>query len=107
MRRAMGLGRRAIRSPGLAPTRAPPLHSATPCHYISDTAPAAGNGHWVDAWGGARRDVVARGWAVGRMGPRGCQAWDDPKTVEGESGPLARAAIKAPTPRHTTPVPTD
>src|SRR5262249_5661244 len=37
----------------------------------SDLAPARapGHGRWVDAWGGARRDGVARGWVVRRMGP--------------------------------------
>src|SRR5215469_8790450 len=38
------------------------------------------------------------------MGPCGCQAGDDPKTV-GERA--RRAAIEAPSPLHTTPAPTD
>ena len=28
--------------PRLAPTRAPPLHPTTPCHYMSGTRPATG-----------------------------------------------------------------
>ena len=47
------------------------------------TTPPAGDGA-VDTRAGwwARRDVVARGWVDGWMGPCGCQALGEPKSVK-------------------------
>ena len=65
----------------LAPTRAPHVHPAAPCHYILGDHPTP-DARWADAWGGgARRHVVARGGGVEWMGPCGCQARDHPETV--------------------------
>ncbi len=61
--------------PRLAPTRAPPLRPATPCHYLSGNRPAtrrrpdgrgSGDGQHVVA-----RGEVGGGWALAGARPRG------------------------------------
>ena len=71
----------------LAPTRAPPLHPTTPCHYMSVDTPLPG-----DSLGAGCPSCSDTGWGLalsltcsgtglgeGRMGTCGCQAGTTPK----------------------------
>src|SRR5438128_11324344 len=56
----------------LAPTRAHPPHTATPCHYMSPSPPPRASAQYAVVWGRGGHPTCS---GTGRLGGRGGPLW--------------------------------